>query len=151
MAGLLTVERIMALVLAAIAFFIFSQTTQFPRLAQQVEMLGPGFLPNLTAGILLVFSFILALKKGQRPLALNAALKDNLARILIVIYLVVYIWLMPLIGFIASTAALLFGLFWTAGFRQPVKALGLALATTLVIYFVFSSLLEISFPAGILI
>lgn len=68
--------------------------------------------------------------------------------VLVFIGLIAYAQLMPIGGYNMTTFVLLAFLFWIAGHKKAWKILLYALITTLLSFYVFSTLLNLQFPIG---
>ena len=64
--------------------------------------------------------------------------------------IIAYLWFMPDIGFPVTTFLLLCVFFWLLGETRWLVVVGLALATTVVVYVVFKIGLNVRLPLGIL-
>jgi hypothetical protein len=81
----------------------------------------------------------------------NCTLGLNRPRIVVTLATLAYIVLMPLLGFITSTALYLAGLAFYLGIRRPVALALFAAIYIGIVYAVFGWWLQVRLPAGILI
>ncbi len=114
---------------------------------------GMGFLTFGASGILGILSLILFLQATLRKKDLKAALffaGPLWTRILlVVIVLVVYSWLMPVLGYLISTFLLMSFLFLILERKKIVFVFVSSILATIVTYFVFSKWLNCQFPDGL--
>jgi putative tricarboxylic transport membrane protein len=114
---------------------------------------GRGFLTLGASGILGILSLILFLQATLRKKALKAApfFAGPLWRriLLVVIVLVVYSWVMPVLGYLISTFLLMSSLFLILERKKIVFVFVSSILATFVTYFVFSKWLNCQFPYGL--
>jgi len=118
----------------------------------RIQRPGPGMLPLLAGGGLslaalyaLVRSLLAAKGAKERFFGRNVV---NV--IIILIGLVVYVFVLPWLGYLTGTFMLLMFLFRAGGFRRWGTIVLYALVTTVVTHVVFSHWLNLRFPRGIL-
>jgi putative tricarboxylic transport membrane protein len=108
---------------------------------------GPGFLPLWISGIMLVLSFFYILEsvkdKGGtgEQMPRGAALKSVL---FVLVSLVLYLILMPILGFIAASVLFLFTLF-VRHFKWHTS-IGAAVVVTFLLFWLFGSVLNVNLP-----
>lgn len=138
---------------AGIAFALFSLTffllsLEFPYTGPVGP--GPGFLPLWISGIMFVLSVFYILesikdKDGPKePMPRGAALRSVL---FILACLVAYLILLPILGFILASVLFLFTLF-VRHYKWYIS-IGAALLVTFFLFWLFGSVLNVSFPQGI--
>jgi putative tricarboxylic transport membrane protein len=114
---------------------------------------GRGFLTLGASGILGILSLILFLQATLRKKELKAApfFAGPLWRriLLVVIVLVVYSWVMPVLGYLISTFLLMSSLFLILERKKIVFVFVSSILATFVTYFVFSKWLNCQFPYGL--
>lgn len=77
--------------------------------------------------------------------------RDELLMLLAVFGIIlVYIFLLELIGFVIMTILFIFFTTWFLGYKKLISNLAVSVTFSLVIYLLFSYLLQINLPAGIL-
>jgi len=114
---------------------------------------GRGFLTFGASGILGILSFILFFQATLRKQELKAApffAGPLWTRIpLVVIVLLIYSWLMPVLGYLISTFLLMTILFLILERKKMVFVCVSSILATIVTYFVFSKWLNCQFPNGL--
>lgn len=114
---------------------------------------GMGFFTCSASGILGILSLILFLQATLRKKDLKAApffAGPLWTRILlVVIVLVVYSWLMPVLGYLISTFLLMTFLFLILERKKIVFVFVSSILATIVTYVVFSKWLNCQFPDGL--
>ncbi|VYU29205.1 tripartite tricarboxylate transporter TctB family protein [Metakosakonia massiliensis] len=129
------------------AITIFSiSVTEYGGIGQH----GAGFMPTLISGLLLLFTAIDAAvdikNRGQRQSLFSMAECKALALIIIVVML--FVFLLDILGFVICSCLLLFILMKIRGVKLPLAA-GVSIAASLIIYYVFARVLLVALPAGI--
>jgi hypothetical protein len=118
-----------------------------------IQVPGPGFLPFCAGVVLGVLALVLLIVPR-----LGGATKDTISAlwngfkwprvVLVLCLLFAYSYLLPLIGYLLATFAVLTGLFSvmrTSRFWLPV---GAALVTSVLSYVIFATLLGVQLPKG---
>ena len=113
---------------------------------------GPSFFPWVLTILLFFFSGML-LVQGIRGLPVNDMLptvsKNQRTRSGIGLLLfLVYLGVIPYLGFLLSTPPLFGGLMWTAGERRPLFLIGFSLAIPIFLFILFRRLFQIILPAA---
>ncbi|WP_044182145.1 tripartite tricarboxylate transporter TctB family protein [Phytobacter massiliensis] len=129
------------------AITIFSiSVTEYGGIGQH----GAGFMPTLISGLLLLFTAIDAAvdikNRGQRQSLFSMAECKALALIIIVVML--FVFLLDILGFVICSCLLLFILMKIRGVKLPLAAV-VSIAASLIIYYVFARVLLVALPAGI--
>jgi putative tricarboxylic transport membrane protein len=147
------------LVLLLFAAVIFAYARTFSVIPGQPY--GAGAFPTVVALGLGLFSAILAwrglqARRSAGPAEKLVGLADwardgrTLVNFLLLLVLVlVYVFASETVGFIPLSIAILVVLFWRMGVR-PLTAVGVAIATSIVIDVAFANLLRVPLPRGIL-
>lgn len=142
---------IAAAAFSALAIYVLLHTSGFPASKRGVP--GPAVFPNIIAVIMLLASLSLVVTSlrmtpnEDRPLCLLT--RDNVRVYISMALLVIYVAVMPVLGFCSASFLLLLGLIkWFGKYRIPVCALCSFLATGSV-YAVFSELLNVPFRFGV--
>jgi putative tricarboxylic transport membrane protein len=114
---------------------------------------GMGFMPFVAAALLGILSLVLfiqsGLKRKEDRHPQDALSRDGMSKgIVIIVALVVYAWLVPIIGYGIATFLFMASIFKFAGIRQWWKVIVYSLLASVISYFVFSKWLSLQFPAG---
>ena len=115
-----------------------------------------GVFPMIASGVMMVSSvviFVSATRLPATPKSSNGFLAEILTpRHLIMIgFIVAYVLLMPLIGFVASSAVFLFCSFQFLWRKNPLLILALTGATLAIIYVIFREVFQVVLPQGTLL
>ena len=116
----------------------------------------PGVFPMIASGVMVISGVVVLMSATQLPAPPEGA-PGFLAEILtqrhmVVIGLVLaYVLLMPLIGFVASSAVFLFCSFQFLWRKNPLLMLALTGVTLVIIYVVFREVFQVVLPQGILL
>jgi len=138
----------------AVQFFILPNFIEMEE-SYDLASLSPAFFPKLATwivaalGVLLLCFTLLQLKKGniQEKGQLN---HRELRRVYVAFAFVVgYIFLMKLMGFLVATIFFLGALFFLQGIRQPIKIATASLIVTFGVYFLFLYVMQVHFPKGL--
>lgn len=130
--------------LVAGSFYYF--TFDFPKLKMQET--GPAFMPRIYCGLLLFLSMVLLvqtiIKKGKEEG------KENTLPYAIASmgFILVYIVLIPFIGFYISTLLVVFGLLFFQKVRNKWALIAVPLCTAFFVFIFFEKLLKVSIPLG---
>ena len=136
----------------AIALLIPSQV---PQTAADVKM-GPGFFPTFAAilmvlvnGLSLVLNYMHYAKdkaKGvKEELVQKTATNDQLRVMMVLAIIAVYIFFMPIVGYVISTLVVVNGLLFILKVRKWYHYI-LVSGFALVIYYVFNNILYVMLP-----
>jgi putative tricarboxylic transport membrane protein len=167
---LVTRTRVEGLVIFVVALAYIWEAHNVPEFYQIPGVPGPTTFPYLLGlifagcGLWLLVSpkdllgQIVKLREARTPPAeAGEARPGLLTRVtaewhLIAMWAVIiaYLWFMPDLGFPVTTFLLLVVFFWLLGETRWLVVLGLALATTVVVYVVFKIGLNVRLPLGIL-
>jgi putative tricarboxylic transport membrane protein len=123
-------------------------------LSFQFESIGgepsAGIIPLWIAGLLCAFSLIqsvLEIKRGE-GLGQETAWKNSHWQLYLIFALIaLYLFLIPRAGFYASSAAFLLISFSVLGSRRLVSMVGVTACWCLLVYLLFSSVLQVPLPA----
>ena len=137
----------------ALGMFIFTQTAGYPSLEKGHP--GPGLFPNLLAILFIIFGGILILK-ARRPSASgkeeedpHPARKKVVNAFFVLGVIAVYVAVVDVIGFLMTSALLLFVLMIKLG--TPILRGAIAsICITLFINIMFLKILRVPLPPGIL-
>jgi putative tricarboxylic transport membrane protein len=145
-------DAIIGSIAAVVALLILGYAQTFPRPGHQP--IGPAFFPSLIAVLMLAVAATLIVR-GVRDYrgrlvegAAWTARPAAWARVLAIpLAVLAYLALAPLIGFMPTAAAIVFGVAWLLG-RRLVTALVLAVLSSAVIYAVFTRVFLVPLPVG---
>lgn len=109
---------------------------------------GPALYPRVVAGLIALFAVIqlaraVATDADRRHEVTATATKQVLGAVLLV---VAYVFLLPWLGFLTSTAAFLVAGMLYSGARSPLLIGGSSLGLTILLYYIFASFLRIPLP-----
>ena len=140
------------LIAAVIGAAVLLHVRTFPELPDGQP--GPALFPGIVGALLLVFGLVLAGRALQARGRAGApgvpvARGGPLRALAVVGFVVAYILLAEIVGFVLTMAVLLFLLTWLLGGKPLVAALS-AVATTGVIVLLFRELLLVPLPVGLL-
>lgn len=113
-----------------------------------------GFLPFFTCSLLSFITFFSLIKyflkaRGEKGKDRKEHFGGNVFNLVIILVgLVIYVLVLPLLGYLLSTFVLLIFLFKAGGIRKWTFILLYAFLTTSITYLVFSSWLNLRFPKG---
>jgi hypothetical protein len=114
---------------------------------------GMGFMTFSASGILGILALVVFVRAAlQKQTVKHEPLFSGgmWPRVLGILFaLSVYAALMPFLGYLISTFALMAVLFWVLERKNPGRVLVYALLSTLITYFVFSKWLNCQFPDGL--
>ena len=116
----------------------------------------PGVFPMIASGVMVISGVVIlisATRLSAPPVGSSGFLAEVLTlRHMVMIGLVLaYVILMPLIGFVASSAVFLFCAFQFLWRKNPVLMLALTAATLAIIYLIFREVFQVVLPQGTLL
>lgn len=123
---------------------------------------GPGFLPSILGIVLLILSLNLVLRRPEGREQGNSeeaaaqvegtsGWKRELKPLLTVLAVIVYIFLLPWIGYLMDSVFLMLSGIKIAGERSWLKPLVVTLGVSIFTYLLFVAWLEVPLPRGELI
>ncbi len=138
-------------IFAALGIFIFTQTLFYPSLEKGHP--GPGLFPNLLAVLFIIFGGILILKARKPPAPgeeepVPSARRKVSNAFLVLGVVVVYVAVVDLLGFLVTSAILLFILMKKLG-APAVRSAVASVCITLFINVMFLKILRVPLPPGI--
>ena len=146
-------DIIAGLIFIALGIFIFTQTVSYPSLEKGHP--GPGLFPNLLAILFIVFGGVLVFK-ARKPTSLPegspevpAAPKRIFNAFFVLAIIVIFVAVVNIVGFLITSAVLLFVLMKRLGVTILKSAIA-SLVITLFINLMFSKILRVPLPSGIL-
>lgn len=135
-------------VVASVGVILLVLTVNFPP-PNVVDLVGAAGVPRLWLSLLFPLSLYQAILVWRNQQVGGAAQPAILFPAVLAL-LALYIGLMPLLGYLLTTACFLPAVLYTVGYRRPV-AIGLATGGWLLFSFlVFQRLLHVDLPSGIL-
>ena len=115
---------------------------------------GPGFVPFLAGGLLVLFTIATVIENRSEPKVKNWSELFGGERWRIVLgilgVLFLYALVMDVLGFMISTFLLLTFLFKASEGQRWKVAIGASILTMVLTYFLFEYFLQINFPQGFL-
>ena len=145
-------DTVFGCIFIALGIFIFTQTFFYPSLEKGHP--GPGLFPNLLAILFIIFGGVLILK-AKKPSAAEGEetappTHKKVANALFVLgIIIVYVAVVDKVGFLATSAVLLFALMKKLGAPLLRSAIA-SLCITLFINIMFLKILRVPLPPGIL-
>ncbi len=146
-------DIIAGIVFIALGIFIFTQTVSYHSLEKGHP--GPGLFPNLLAILFIAFGGVLVFK-ARKPTSLPeggpeipAAPKRILNSFFVLATIVIFVAAVNSVGFLITSAVLLFVLMKRLGVTILKSAIA-SLVITLFINLMFSKILRVPLPPGIL-
>lgn len=141
----------LACTLGGVGLFSAAQTFQ-PMIPDTV--IGPGLLPSICALVFMIFGAaltVLSLRSIRAGARFVAAEDDEFGSLgyaaVLLIGLALVVLLMPYLGFIIASSLYAFAVTWAGRARWWVAALS-AVAVTLLVYVLFSSLMRVPLPTS---
>ena len=116
----------------------------------------PGVFPMIASGLMVISSVVILISAMRIPGPPDGS-PGFLAEILTLRHIVVislvlaYVLMMPLIGFVASSAVFLFCAFQFLWRKHPLLMLALTGATLAIIYVIFREVFQVVLPQGTLL
>lgn len=134
------------IVFLAIGILFFGYSLLYPYSSEVGP--GSGFFPIWISGFLIILAIIYIYEsvKGNDS-AEEITAKNFMKVLMIIIFMVIFVLLLPIAGFNISGVAFLFAMFFKA--YKPLKNLIISLVSTLAIYFLFL-LLGVQLPLNVL-
>ncbi|GHU27993.1 hypothetical protein AGMMS50256_09090 [Betaproteobacteria bacterium] len=136
--------------LIAIAAIVNSR--YFPLSGLEMDV-GPARFPVIYAGVLLILAAVLVYNTLRRSTVQKAevvpASSFNFVPVVIgIVATGIYIYLIPLLGYLPPTVVFLIGMMWLMGMRHRLWNPVIAIGITLFLYLVFLFGLSIPLPMG---
>ncbi len=149
MANMLT-----SLIIIAGSLFFYSLAGQLP-VVKGYQQMGDSFWPRLILIILMGLAVILFLhsylarksQKGAKAVSKSKEGRGDLA--LMMAAMVVYVLVIPYLGFLISTFLALIVFSYLMGDRKPLGMLSFSLGMTAAIYVVFGLIIYTALPRGV--
>lgn len=138
------------LVLSAIYYYLAGRI----EVGLASDLLGPQYFPKLLAAAIALASVWLVIRSflpGARHNQPATGEAERLSRLWITLAMtVLYLALLPRVGFLLVTPVLLGAFTWVLGYRRWLPLVGTAVGVTVVLWLVFASLLGVRLPPGLL-
>jgi putative tricarboxylic transport membrane protein len=146
-----TAELLVGLGVAAIGVFIAAETSQIT-VAPIYAKVGPGAIPYLVAGGLILLGLLFAGSAVRRPAAAAqpAEASDWRPLVIISVGLIVQLLLIERVGFIIASAVLFFCVAYGFGSRSYLRDVIIAILLAIAVYIGFTRGLNLPLPAGVL-
>jgi len=140
---------------AGVGFLFFGAlyaflTSQLPRRLGNVP--GPSFFPWVLtwcflglSAILLVQGLLVEAWHAPKPERETSVARRTVAGLL---FLAVYLALLPFLGFLLTTPMAFAALMWAAGENRPLYIAGWSMGMTALLYLMFHYLFQVPFPAA---
>lgn len=127
--------------------FFYAQTYQFPKV--KLEEIGPAVMPRIYAAILFILGGIVVVQGLMAKKREEEENEKTLGYAVIsMVFVLVFLILIPVIGFYISTALLVVGLLLFSKVRNYILLISVPVGTVLFIYVCFEKLLKVAIPAG---
>jgi putative tricarboxylic transport membrane protein len=137
---------VISIILIIVAGVFYSLTFQFPKMAMQDT--GPAFMPRIYCGILIILGIILFIQGIKTKTTNNTAESTMKFALTSMGFILVYLVIIPVIGFYLSTVIIVFGLLLFSKVRNKIVLVSVSLGTALFVYVFFGKLLKVSIPLG---
>lgn len=130
-----------------LAVLLYRSTASFPETSQTTTAIYIKIL-SIALGVLgliqLIFTFF------HENLSLNNLIKSPKKFLILMILLVLYVWMINVLGFNVSSVLFMIVTMYAMGYRKYIKAILISIFTTFSVYFLFYKIFEIPLPKGIL-
>lgn len=138
-------DEIGSVLLLLLAAGIFVVTGDFP---QGPGETGPDYYPRMIAVLIAFFALVQLGRSRYEDAARSHEIELPIAKRVIatLALIVVYVLLMPWLGFVTSTALFLVVAMRYSGVRSHLQMLAVAVGLTLILYYTFVVLLRIPLP-----
>jgi putative tricarboxylic transport membrane protein len=146
------INQKIAVILAILAGIYLLLSFNLPKYPNAI--IDADVVPKGLGLLLMFFAVLLYFDKKEETEAekLKRTLtKENVLLLLaVLVFILIYIFLLEIIGFLIMTALFIFGCSLFLGYRKHVTNAIVSVAFSLVIYGLFNYLLKINLPAGII-
>ena len=130
-----------------LAVLLYRSTASFPESSQTTTAIYVKIL-SISLGILGFVQLILTFFHVN--LSLNNLIKSPKKFLILVILLVIYVWIINVLGFNVSSVLYMVITMYAMGYRKHIKAILISILTTFSVYFLFYKIFEIPLPKGML-
>lgn len=142
-------DLIAAGALLALSAGVFAVSTGFP--GGRSGDPGPAFFPRLVAGSIALLAVVQAVqyvRSDRRTVhEIDAATTRRVA--VVTAFPVMYVFVMPFVGFLLTTIGFLAAFMWYSGARSLPAIAGGSVGVTLVLHYVFVGFFRVPLPEGI--
>ena len=139
---------IIALLIIIVAGFFYSQTFDFPQLDNQ--LIGADFMPRVYCIFLIILGCILLIQTYRDKDDTDEQESTMKYSIGAMLFVILYVIVIPYIGFYISTFLLVLGLLLFSKVKNKIYLIAIPVGTSLFIYVFFQILLKVSIPMGTL-
>lgn len=130
------------LIFAGVAAYFYIVATGFPINSQ-------GY-PKAISGILLALAIVLVISGLRRARGGLDKIRYSRTSLAVIFTTAVYIILLPIIGYVVSTAIYLFVCFLVTGMKRRVFAILLSVVSAVGLFWVFNSIFDVRLPSPFL-
>ncbi|RSD25919.1 tripartite tricarboxylate transporter TctB family protein [Mesobacillus subterraneus] len=149
---LVRINQKLAVVLAVLAGVYLFLSFNLPK--YQNAIIDADMVPKGLGVLLLFFAVLLYFDKKEETEAEKKKRTMTRGNVLILLavlaFILIYIFLLEMVGFLIMTALFIFGCSLFLGYRKHVSNAIVSIVFSLVIYGLFNYLLKINLPAGII-
>jgi putative tricarboxylic transport membrane protein len=143
-----TADRIAAVVILLVAVLYIREARSYHGLTV-ADVVGPSAYPMLIGGLAALLAIVQMVRSGREAEGASFWARHGRA-VLFIVSLFAYILLMERLGFLLSTFAYLTLSHRWLGERAWYRAVGMGLAITLALWFLFDRTLDLRLPVGLL-
>ena len=137
---------IIGIVIVLVGIFFIANTLDFPDL--KLEPIGPAFMPRLYS-ILLIFLGLILVIKALREREEKASTESNIKYALLsMLIVIVYVLLIPLVGFYISTFIFTIVFLYFSKVRSKIILISIPTGAIVFIYICFDKILKVAIPVG---
>ncbi|GKV64833.1 MULTISPECIES: tripartite tricarboxylate transporter TctB family protein [unclassified Sporosarcina] len=138
------VSGIISICLGSLFYYL---TLDFPE--PNAADTGAAFLPRIYCGLLILFGVILLIQ-GLRDRTKETAKGFQTVKYALITMVIVlmYILIIPYIGFYIATVFTIFGLLFFSKVRKTITLVSVPIGAVLFIFLVFEKLLKVTIPLG---
>ncbi|WP_435156316.1 tripartite tricarboxylate transporter TctB family protein [Haladaptatus sp. DFWS20] len=134
----------LALVFIAVSTAVILFASQFPSNGQ----VGPGFFPIIISAGIIVFAVVDLMVDDDTELEMSNF--DFKAAVLVFILLLLYLGLMPILGFLVGTIAFLPIILYYSGIRSKITIISISICLPVALFYIFSRFFLVRLPEGII-
>lgn len=144
-------ERIFALLLVVFAGYAFWESYEISGFS---GLTTGGVMPMLASGVMVVTSLVILSDTLRRPSRTDGGIANLIAYlfplrvVLFTLLVILYVAVIPGVGFLAASGGLLFVSVWALWRRGPFWSLAIAVLSVGVIYLLFRVVFSVVLPTG---
>lgn len=144
-------ERIFALLLVVFAGYAFWESYEISGFS---GLTTGGVMPMLASGVMVVTSLVILSDTLRRPSRTDGGIANLIAYlfplrvVLFTLLVILYVAVIPSVGFLAASGGLLFVSVWALWRRGPFWSLAIAVLSVGVIYLLFRVVFSVVLPTG---